>query len=159
VDLREASLVNAANYYRRQGQLDNAVKFYEKAVSIRKQAEPRGTDLGMDLVHLGDALRQMGRSAEAQHEYEQAVAMLAPGTCGICLAQAKDGLGMVLVEQGSTEEGLEKLEEARHLLSPAAGSGSKLFSGFVERYAALLESIGRPAEAEQLRLESQGVHR
>jgi tetratricopeptide (TPR) repeat protein len=155
-DSRAARLLNVANYYSRQGHVEKAVSFYKKALSARTQGEP-DADMGMDLVLLGDALRELGRVADAREAYQQAVEVLRIGEGRIALAQAKEGLGTVLVEQGDIENGLRELEEARLLLSAAAGKHSKLLRAFAERYAAILEEVGRVDDAERVRAESPGI--
>jgi len=91
--------LNLATAYRRAGNLDEAIACYDKALKLDK-------NLHDARALKGDALRALGRWAEAEKAYK-AVLAAKPGN-----ATALNGLGLFLSARGNTHEARQKLEAA-----------------------------------------------
>lgn len=109
-------LLKEAARARRERRPADARRSYEEAVSLlREEGDP--FRLAHTLRHLGDVLREAGRSSDAEPCYREALAMYRgqEGTLPLDLANAIRPLAILETAAGRGREARELWEEARAL--------------------------------------------
>jgi len=131
---RPEAQVNLGNLYVALREADKAISAYNTATELNTAYVP-------GYVNLADLHRALGRETDAEKVLRQAV-KVSPGNAG-----ARHALGLSLVRQQRTQEGVEQLRLAADLAPDEAR--------YLYVYAVALNSTGEP---EQAIIVLQGAH-
>ena len=143
------SLGNLAGLYKNEGRLSEAEPLYDRALAIRRQALGADhADVFLSLRNLGDLYRRQGRLETAESLLRQALAgeerTLGPEHPN--LADGLHSLALLCAEQGRYAESEGFFVRALPIAEAALGSDHPDVLTLRADYAALLETMGRPAE-------------
>ena len=126
------ALLSTARLYAKQGQHDQAIGFYQKAVSV--SAEPATYN------ELGLAFQQAGKAAEAQSALQQAIQMDPQNV------KFRNNLAGLMVSSGRSDEAVRQLEQ---VLPPAVAQYNVAFLNFSNRnYPAAQQYLSGALQAD-----------
>jgi hypothetical protein len=136
----------------------------EESLRIRQEVRPpQDPSIGYGHFHLGDAQLAAGRHADAEASYEAARANWAAaygaedwriGECDLQIATAQ-------ARQGSVEAAYDTFRRGRSIVERVFGADrvetARGLVDYLDRFADLLEELGRTAEAEETREEGAAL--
>jgi eukaryotic-like serine/threonine-protein kinase len=146
-----AALVGVLGWlYSEQGQLELAVTTLEQAVALREQeGGPDSWRLAVALNNLGEALRALGRNAEAGARYAEALAITekALGAAHPNVGAILNNLATVLETEGKYDEARAMYERSLAIDEGTFGPAHSRVAISLSNLAALDDSLGRAKEA------------
>ncbi|HEY9102314.1 EAL domain-containing protein [Chitinimonas sp.] len=138
--------VNAAEGFGTLGDLDAALEWSERALSLaRATGWPGG--VGVCLMQAGDVLRQLARHDEARTFLREALVVMEALAGSRNQEQVIGNLGQLASDMGDDEESLAWFEQLENGLS--ARSEPDLLMKALRGQATALSRLGRPAQASR----------
>lgn len=110
-DLRMRALNQLGNICREQGDLEAAIRAFERSLEL---AKARGFEVGVAIVHnnMGLTWHNMMRFEEAESAFQESIAICRKLGDKINLGSALDNLGSLLRDQGRLEEARQHHDES-----------------------------------------------
>ncbi len=146
-------LNNLAFLAHRQGQYQRAEEFYQRTLSIYEQAlGPNHPEVASVLTNLGQLSYTIKNEEQAEKFLRRALAIYEQSSNANHpdIVQSLSDLADLLTDQGMYEEAAPLLQRALSLLQ-TSGSEYSNVAFTREKYASLLDRMGRSEEATQLR--------
>lgn len=138
------SAVNAAESFATLGELDAALEWSERALSMARAAKWPAS-IGVCLMQIGDVLRQLGRHPEARTFLQEGLQVMGPVAGSRNYEQLIGNLGQLALDVGKFDEALDWFTKFDSSLDSRIGSD--LVMKARRGQATALSRLGRPDEA------------
>jgi tetratricopeptide (TPR) repeat protein len=106
---------------------------------------------------LGVVYTKLGRYAEAEAQFQRAIAILgqhSPILFDVRVARSYKGLADTYTQEGKAREAMIAIEEAVRIARPNLARSPEMIS-VLETYSHLLDVVGKPIEAQTIRSEAR----
>jgi tetratricopeptide (TPR) repeat protein len=161
-DVRARLLETMGKAYRRQGQPDRAIAFFEDALRIRRQSDtPADNHTGTILADMAVAFRTLGRFEEADRALAEALRIAKSNSSQETLegAELLSNLGQLELTRGNTEKAEEYLTRALDLTKRLGGARTPAAASILVDLSALRSWRDELDAAESAARESLSIYR
>ncbi len=154
------SLLGLADLARGRADLDSALAFGERAVSVlERRSRPNDSRLADALIGLANSVRATGDVARSRALIERSLALLAGEGAGESLryAEALGHFGLLLKDLGRLDEALDTLGRARSILVARLGGERSEVAAILNSMGTVQRRAGRLEAADSLYSRALGI--